>query len=157
VTNNEIEQLGASIAVPVLERLKTFLGRKLIKNTVVEDAIVEYLDVRERTEPHVLRVEIDAELRQQIGRFHRENVEAPPDAIARHALRLLLDLNPSSREFVVRLHDERTIDLLERYCSAARKRPAVVAREAIEIFIDRAPRQPRRTVPRTPKARGGRA
>jgi hypothetical protein len=132
---DETEQLGASISVHVLERLKRFLGRKLIKNAVVEEAIVEYLDGRERVEPHVLRVEIDEELRREISRFHREHIEAPPDAIARHALRLLLDLKPPAGEFVVRLNDERTIDLLERHCAAKRTRPALVAREAIGRFL----------------------
>jgi hypothetical protein len=155
--NDDVQQLGASIEVSVMERLKRFLGRKLIKNAVVEDAIVEYLDSREKTEPHTLRVEVDDELRRAIGRFHSENIETPPDAIARHALRLLLELRPSAREFIVRLHDEQTIDLLERYCSTERKRPAAVAREAIGTFLDRTPRGQRRGVPRTSGGRRGRA
>lgn len=146
----ETEQLGASIGVAVVERLKRFLGRKLIKNAVVEEAIVEYLDLREKSEPHVLRVEVDDELRHEIGRFHRDNVEAPPDAIARYALRLLLDLKPSAKEFVVRLHDPSMIDRLERYCAKEQARPGTVAREAIGKFLDR----PRRSRTREDRKKG---
>lgn len=144
------EQLGASVPASVNKRLWRYLGKKRIKNAVVEEAINEYLDAREAKQT-LSNLELDVETQVALTQFRKEHFYPPSANIAHYALRLLLQVEESSREFVVRLNDESLIEDLDRYHAKHGMSRSRIAAEALARHIRPASNK---TLNRTPPRSG---
>ena len=132
------EQVGASISSDVDAKLRKFIGKTRIKAAVVEEAISEYLESRAVEDPRgVIHFELDADTAAQLADFRKDNYGGAPANVARHALRLLLDMEPASKEFVVRLSDPNLVDRFDRYRASKKMNRSIVTESALDEYLKR--------------------